>query len=66
MSTQAVDCPCPKAKCERHGDCEPCREYHYAKGKLPYCERDIAPTEPKRSLFSRLFGPRPRNSGGAG
>jgi len=34
-----VFCNCPKTKCERHGLCDLCREYHYGKGKLPYCER---------------------------
>lgn len=34
------DCPCSKINCERHGNCVPCREHHYAKFKLPSCERD--------------------------
>ena len=33
------DCPCKKTKCERHGQCEVCREHHKLKKKiLPYCE----------------------------
>jgi hypothetical protein len=34
-----ADCSCPKKNCERHGYCEPCRDYHGRKGKLPRCER---------------------------
>ena len=34
------DCPCTKIDCERHGDCDACRENHYGKGNLPTCERD--------------------------
>lgn len=33
------DCACPKARCERHGKCDECRQYHGLNGKLPYCER---------------------------
>jgi hypothetical protein len=33
------DCPCPKVKCENHGFCDACREKHYSKGGLPYCEQ---------------------------
>lgn len=34
------DCPCKRIKCERHGQCEACREHHMLKKKtLPYCER---------------------------
>jgi len=41
MGEIRMDCPCPKTKCERHKDCDPCRKYHAEKGKLPYCERDL-------------------------
>jgi hypothetical protein len=34
-----MNCPCPKKKCPRRGDCIPCREYHAIKNKLPRCER---------------------------
>lgn len=33
------DCPCPKASCERRGDCEACSDFNDAMGKLPFCER---------------------------
>lgn len=33
------DCTCPKKECERHGYCDQCKENHYCKGKLPFCER---------------------------
>ncbi len=42
------DCPCPKEKCERHKQCDPCRAYHAAKKQRPYCER------PKRTFFGLL------------
>ncbi|HTY89757.1 MAG TPA: hypothetical protein VMC84_01130 [Methanocella sp.] len=42
------DCPCPKSKCERHGYCDECRQYHGLRSGLPYCER------PKRTLASRI------------
>jgi hypothetical protein len=33
------DCPCPKQKCERHGWCDDCRDWHGRKNKLPRCEK---------------------------
>lgn len=36
---QTEYCPCKKTECPRWGRCEICREYHYNKGKKPYCER---------------------------
>jgi hypothetical protein len=42
------DCNCPKTKCERHGKCDECRQFHGAKGKLPYCER------PKSSIVGSI------------
>ena len=32
-------CPCPRMKCERHGRCTECWNYHFSKKKLPYCLR---------------------------
>jgi hypothetical protein len=32
-------CPCKKKDCPRWGQCDICREYHYGKGKKPFCER---------------------------
>jgi hypothetical protein len=43
-----MDCPCPKTKCPRRGQCEECQAYHGAKGKLPYCLR-------KRTKRDKLF-----------
>jgi hypothetical protein len=44
------DCPCRKKKCERHGRCQQCREYHASNGKRPpYCLR-------KKSIWARWFG----------
>lgn len=39
---EALACPCKRTSCERHGDCERCREYHHSKssGKaLTRCEK---------------------------
>ena len=44
------DCPCPKTECERHKNSDPCRAYHGAKGKLPYCERP----QPKNPVVLEL------------
>lgn len=43
-------CPCRKKSCERHGNCDACREHHAkSKSKIPvYCERQ------KKSLMSKL------------
>lgn len=42
------DCPCKRTKCERHGQCDICREHHKLKKKtLPYCERMKQKTERK-------------------
>jgi hypothetical protein len=38
-SIRKEDCPCKKTDCPRWGLCGICREYHYAKGKKPFCER---------------------------
>ena len=43
-----VECLCPKKKCERHGKCEECTQYHATKDKLPYCKRS------KRYMFGFL------------
>lgn len=42
------DCTCPKVKCERHGKCDECRQYHGSRDDRPYCER------PKFSLIRSL------------
>ncbi|HEX3017325.1 MAG TPA: hypothetical protein VHP31_05665 [Caproicibacter sp.] len=34
------DCPCPKLKCKRHGNCVECREHHQNSRYTPYCERE--------------------------
>lgn len=41
-------CDCPKRRCERHGMCAECIEYHSRKGRLPYCKRE-------KSLLRRLL-----------
>lgn len=33
------DCPYKRVKCERHGDCEACREHHVTKKNTVACER---------------------------
>ncbi|MGI6171627.1 MAG: hypothetical protein ACOYIC_07900 [Butyricicoccus sp.] len=39
----SADCPCKRTKCERHGDCDACREHHHSKGSgrkaLTRCEK---------------------------
>ena len=38
-----VECNCRKKKCERHGKCKECIEYHTKNPKyLPYCKRKAA------------------------
>ena len=37
-----TNCPCKRTKCERHGDCDKCREYHHnkhSKKSLTRCEK---------------------------
>ena len=45
------NCPCKKEKCERHGKCDECREYHAAsKRQRPvYCEKE-------KKRLNKLFG----------
>ena len=43
MEASKLDCTCPKKKCDRHGNCAKCENYHIIKGKLPYCKRKIKP-----------------------
>lgn len=37
-------CPCKRVKCERHGNCKECREYHLSPERkrrlLTACERE--------------------------
>jgi len=33
------DCPCTKRKCERHGKCRECYEFHSGGRRPPYCLR---------------------------
>ena len=46
-------CTCPERDCERHGDCQRCRNYHLhsKRQRSPYCER-------KPGWFKRVFGAR--------
>ena len=37
--TAKADCPCPKTKCERHGNCEACSAHHTGGKSRPYCKR---------------------------
>lgn len=32
-------CPCKKKNCPRYKKCDECKQYHYERGGLPYCER---------------------------
>lgn len=43
------DCPCPKASCERHGDCDACGDFNDAIGKMPFCERPQSFSDPRES-----------------
>jgi len=38
-ATRKADCPCPKEKCERHGDCEACGAHHSGGKSRPFCKR---------------------------
>jgi len=33
------DCPCTYPDCERHGDCDACKEYHHALRQKTSCEQ---------------------------
>jgi|GEM_PF-6601419 len=46
MGERRADCPCVKTKCERHKDCDACRDYH--KTMVPYCERDVKKNRNRR------------------
>ncbi|MDD6991992.1 MAG: hypothetical protein PUI48_09220 [Oscillospiraceae bacterium] len=43
---QNENCPCKKKKCERHGKCDECRNYHANSKRQRPCER-----EKKKFLF---------------
>jgi flavodoxin len=45
------DCLCPKINCPRHGYCDDCEAYHFAKDKLPYCMRTKAVLDTLKRLF---------------
>jgi|GEM_PF-3033383 len=32
-------CPCPKVKCERHGNCEVCATHHTDGKSVLHCQR---------------------------
>jgi hypothetical protein len=34
-----TDCPCPKQRCPRRGQCLACAAYHAEKQRLPFCLR---------------------------
>ncbi len=38
---QNIGCPCKRKKCERHGDCDACKEHHHNSARKPLtaCER---------------------------
>ncbi len=45
METIKPDCQCKRLKCDRHGNCAACKEYHTTVMKyLPYCERLLKKT----------------------
>lgn len=33
------DCPCTYVDCERHGDCEACKDNHHSQDQKTSCER---------------------------
>jgi len=40
LGNTLVECNCKKKKCERHGKCNECIEYHTKNPKyVPYCQR---------------------------
>ena len=37
-----IECPCKKVKCDRYGNCDECKKYHYNKNSrksLTRCEK---------------------------
>lgn len=49
MEHERMDCPCKRVKCERHGNCDACKEHHSVKKKYPpACERIRLKEEKKR------------------
>lgn len=49
------DCPCKRTKCERHGNCDACREHHRLSKhqSFPACERIEAKKERKEARKER-------------
>lgn len=39
MENINIQCSCPKTDCERYGNCEECKDFHFSKGKKPHCLR---------------------------
>jgi hypothetical protein len=50
MKVENNDCPCKRIKCERHGNCDACKEHHQAAPrKIPTaCERIVLKEERKQ------------------
>lgn len=44
MEYQKENCPCKRIACERHGNCDACKEHHHRSVKIPLttCERKKA------------------------
>lgn len=36
----SANCPCTSS-CNKHGDCEACKEAHHSKGSKTFCERAV-------------------------
>jgi hypothetical protein len=52
MESLKEDCPCPKLKCERHGNCEACEAYHGRKSTLTFCKRE---KKTKKNHLNKLY-----------
>jgi len=39
MKETEQECPCTWPGCERHGDCEACKQYHHSLGQKTACEK---------------------------
>jgi hypothetical protein len=54
MAEDLKPCPCKKLKCERHGNCDACREHHLTKKRYPpYCDRQAKRAEEKAQKRKR-------------
>lgn len=50
MQKSREDCPCKRARCPRHGNCEACRAHHAGSKYSAACDRAVARAPKKAGL----------------